>query len=143
MARPYEVEDWMFEAVGLMVQNSCSLKQAAMELGKELTSSEADTILRRRSFNKILWQERYKYHSELATDPNFRKESIIGKLLCLAQKLEDEGEHDKAADCLFKAAKAAGFIGPDSTVSVFGELSARELDEIREKALEKSQVKPN
>jgi hypothetical protein len=46
--------------------------------------------------------------------------------------LEDEGKHDKAADSLFKAAKIAGFVGPESTVSVFGELSQKDLEALRD-----------
>lgn len=54
-------------------------------------------------------------------------------MINLSQKLEDEGEHDKAAEVLFKIAKMTGWVGPESTVSVFGELSQRDLDAIRTK----------
>lgn len=139
MARPFLVEDWLLEAIELMVVHGMSLKQAAMELGQELTSEAAQTILRRKSFNKLLWESRNRYFSTLALDPNFKKETTIGKLLSLAQKLEDEGDHSKAADSIFKAAKIAGFVGPEQTVSVFGELSAKDLQGIKE-ALEKEKL---
>jgi hypothetical protein len=132
VARPEQLEDWQLEAIEMMVRNGQSLKQAAMDLGKEVTSVECENILRRRSFNRALWEARHRYFANLGNSPNFKKETVIGKLLALAQKLEDEGKHDKAADSLFKAAKIAGFVGPESTVSVFGELSQRDLEALRE-----------
>lgn len=132
MSRPEKELDWHGEAIELMVRTGISLKAAAIELGQEVTSQEADVLLRRRSFNRRLWEERHRYFAQLGNSPNFKKETVIGKLLHLAQLLEDEGKADKAADSLFKAAKIAGFVGPDSTVSVFGELSAKDLDAIRE-----------
>lgn len=132
MARPDKEEAWHAEAIETMVRTGCSLKQAAIEVGEEITSEDANILLRRRSFNRRLWEERHRYFSQLANSPNFKKETIIGKLLSLGQKLEDEGKHEKAATCLFQAAKIAGFVGPESTVSVFGELSQRDLEAIRE-----------
>ena|SRR5882757_7530122 len=132
MARPDKLEDWMLEAVELMVMQGLSLKQAAMDLDKEVTSQECENILRRKSFNRLLWEARFRYFNKIATDPNFKKESTIGKLILLAEKLELEGDHSKAADAIFKAAKIAGFVGPEQTVSVFGELSAKDLEAIRQ-----------
>ena len=143
MARPELIDDWMLEAIEAMVQNGQSLKQAAMDLNQELTSAACDTILRRRSFNKLLWEARHRYFAQLGNSPNFKKETIIGKLLALAQKLEDEGKSDKAADCLFRAAKVAGFVGPESTVSVFGELSQKDLEALRESVSKPTQPMVN
>jgi len=132
MARPEKLEDWLIEAVNVMAQSGCTLREAAMQLGKAVTSEECDVILRRSSFNKLLWEARHRYFNELSSSPNWKKDTAIGKLMNLAQKLEDDGDHDKAAEVLFKAAKMAGWVGPESTVSVFGELSQRDLDAIRE-----------
>jgi len=57
-----------------------------------------------------------------------------------SQKLEEEGEYDKAAEVLLKIAKIRGWVGPENQVSIFGELSQSDLDGIRKKiegALEK------
>jgi hypothetical protein len=143
MSRPEKEENWHQEAVELMVRNGISLKAAAIELGQEVTSQEADVLLRRRSFNRRLWEERHRYYTQLGNSPNFKKETVIGKLLDLAQKLEDEGKADKAGTLLFQAAKIAGFVGPDSTVTVFGELSAKDLDAIRETVAKKASPLPN
>jgi len=132
-AAAFAVEEGVvLEAVELMVMQGLSLKQAAMDLDKEVTSQECENILRRKSFNRLLWEARFRYFNKIATDPNFKKESTIGKLILLAEKLELEGDHSKAADAIFKAAKIAGFVGPEQTVSVFGELSAKDLEAIRQ-----------
>ena len=130
--RPEKIEDWLLEAVELMVQNGLSLKQASMDLGQDKTAVECELILRRRSFNKLLWEARHRYFSSVGNSPNFKKETVIGKLLDLATKLEAEGKLDKAANSLFQAAKIAGFVGPESTVSVFGELSQKDLEALRD-----------
>src|SRR5271166_1005821 len=140
MARPEKTEEWLLEAIPLMVANSLSLKQAAMELEHEITSAECENVLRRRSFVRALWEERHRYFAQLAKSPNLSKETAIGKLLVLAQKLEEEGKHDKAADAIFKAGKVAGWIGPESTVSVFGELSQRDLDSLKEAVAKQEKV---
>ena len=140
MARPVSIEPWLPEAIGLMVQSGLSLKQAAMELEQDITSVECENIQRRRSFVKALWEERHRYFAQLAKSPNLSKETAIGKLLVLAQKLEEEGKHDKAADAIFKAGKVAGWIGPESTVSVFGELSQRDLEALKESVAKQEKV---
>jgi len=131
--RPEKLESWVLEAVELMARNGVTLTEAAAELEQNVTSHECENIARRKSFNKALWLARHRYANELATDPNFKKETIIGKLIALAQRLEDQGDYDKAAEATLKAAKVAGFVGPESTVSVFGELSQADLDAIRTK----------
>lgn len=133
MAAPFKLTDWQIEAIQLMARTGCSLKQAATELAIPVTNEECNLVSRRASFTRLLWSSRHQYFAELASDPNFKKDTLVGKFLALAQKLEEEGQHDKAAEVLFKAAKAMGWIGPESTVSVFGELSQRDLDAIRDK----------
>ena len=133
MGRPIKLDDWHLDAIQLMARTGCSLKQAATELEIPVTNEDCLNIMRRASFLRLLWSARHQYFAELASDPNFKKDTLVGKFLFLGQKLEEEGAHDKAAEVLFKAAKAMGWIGPESTVSVFGELSQRDLDAIREK----------
>jgi hypothetical protein len=135
MAR-HEKANWNIEAVELMARTGMSLTQAVAEMGLDITSEECDKLLRSRGFNRLLWEHRHRYFNQLANDPNFKKDSIIGKLVSLAQKLEDQGDYDKAAEAVLKAAKVAGFVGPESTVSVFGSLSQQDLDAIRKKVEE-------
>lgn len=138
MNRNEKIENWLIEAADLMARTGCSLTEAAGLMDEAVTSDECDAIVRRKSFNRLLWEARHRYFNELANNPNFRKDTVIGKLVSLAQRLEDRGEYDKAAEAILKAAKVAGFVGPESTVSVFGELSQADLDSIRRKVEEGS-----
>lgn len=132
MGRPEKFEDWFHEAVSLMARTGVGLKQAATELEVALTHEECQNILRRSSFLKLLWEARHRYFTLLGSDPNFKKDTVIGKLINLAQKLEEEGQHDKAGEVWFKVSKMEGWVGPDSTVNVFGDLTDRDLKAIRE-----------
>jgi hypothetical protein len=133
VARPPIVEEWHIEAVALMAQLGCGLKEAATILEVDVTSEECNKILRRSGFNRLLWEARHRYFSNLGSDPNFKKDTAIGMLLDKAKKLDEIGEFDKSAEVLFKIAKMTGWVGPESTISVFGELSQRDMDTIRTK----------
>ena len=128
-----KLEAWLLEAIEMMARTGMSLAEAAAELNIIKTPLECETILRRKSFHRMLRESRNRYNNERATDPNFKKDTIVGRLISLSQKLEDEGAFDKAAEAVLKAAKVAGFVGPESTVSVFGSLSQADLDAIRKK----------
>lgn len=132
MARPFKVLTWEAEAAEYMARTGSTLAEAANAVGVQVPSKDIDSILRRKTFVQALWEARHRFFAQLAMSPNWKKDTAIGKLMSLAQKLEDEGSHDKAAECIFKAAKMAGWVGPESQVSVFGELSQRDLDAIRE-----------
>jgi len=121
----------MTEAVELMVRNGVTLKQAATELQKPLTTIDCENIQRRRSFQKLLRDARSRYHAEVGSDPSLTKASTIGRLSILAQKLEDEGVADKAAEVLYKLSRLAGWLEPDSQVNVFGDLNAKDFEKIR------------
>ena len=133
LARPNLVEEWHLQAATIMARTQCGLKQAASELGVETTNEECQILMRRAYFNKLLWQERHRYFRELAADPNFTQDTVVGKLMNLAQKLEEEGEHEKSAEVYLKLSKIRGWVGPESQISVFGSLSQSDLDQIRKK----------
>lgn len=133
MGRTPKIEDWNLEAVQIMARSGCSLAQAVTELGMAITAEEINRTLKRPSFQKLLLEARDRHFSELGSDPKFGKDTIIGHLRDQARKLDEEGEHDKASEVLFKVAKMAGFVGPESTVNVFADLSNADLMAIREK----------
>lgn len=132
MSRPQLLENWHIEAIQLMVRSGCSLSQAATELQVPLSIEVARNILGRVSFQQALWAERHRYFSALGADPNFKKDTAIGKLLDLARKLEESAEFDKAAEVVFKVAKMTGWVGPESTINVFGELTDKDLQAIKQ-----------
>ena len=143
MGRPVKLDDEIIQAVDHMAKHGVSLKTAFNELEIMKTSEEIILIERRKGFQQLLWESRHRYYNELATDPNFKKDTAVGKLLSLAQKLEESGEYDKAAEVYFKIGKVMGWVGPESTVSVFGELSQKDLDAIREKVAQGTKPRVN
>jgi len=132
MGRPDKLLDKHYELATQMARTGASLKQAATELGIEITNEEAVLLMRRSAFNRVLWEARHRYFNELAKDPNFSRDTVVGKLIVQCQKLEEEGDWAKASDVLYKISKILGFVGPESQVSVFGELSQADLDAIRQ-----------
>jgi hypothetical protein len=129
----YKLEDWMLEAAELMARTGISLSGAVTQLGLIKSIDECNVLLRRATFQRVLWESRHRFFSELGSNPNYKKESAIGKLLSLSEKLETEGKFDAAAEVVFKIAKMNGWTGPESTVNVFGDLSQKDIDNIRKK----------
>lgn len=110
-----------------MVQEGKSFAQAMTEEGVNLTSAEAESWFKRASFQRCLRQARHRFHVEIARDPERTKSATIGQLQNLADKLQAEGEHDKAAEVLLKICKIEGWVGPDN-VQVFGNLTQAQID---------------
>lgn len=133
MPRPEKIENWLIEAAELMARTGCNLVEAAGLMDQAVTSAECDVIVRRKSFTRLLWEARLRYFKTLGSDPNLTKETAEGRLATLAQRLEDTGAYDKAAEVWFKLAKMRGWTGPENTVNVFGDLSDADLKAIREK----------
>jgi len=135
-----KLEDWHLEAVDLMARTGCSLSGAVTELGRIVSIDECNRILKRATFQRVLWEARHRYFSELGSNPNYKKETAIGKMLSLAEKLEVEGKYDSAAEVIFKVMKAQGWTGPENTVNVFGDLSQKDIDKIRTKLSKPSEI---
>ena len=126
-----------------MVRNGLSLRQAANDLNIAVTSVDLENIQRRRSFQEQLRNERKRYYQELGSDPGVTKAALIGRLLILADKLYEQGDFDKSGEVLFKVAKIRGDVGADASVNVFGNLSARDYDQIRKSLEEGNEKQPN
>ena len=139
----FKTEDWHLDAVDLMARTGCSLSSAVTELGRIETIDNCNKLLKRSTFQRVLWEARHRFFSELGSNPNYKKETAIGKLLSLAEKLEMEGKFDSAAEVVFKVMKAQGWTGPENTVNVFGELSQKDIDNIRKKLSKPSEMRPN
>ena len=60
-------EPWWPQAADLMVRYDLSLREAAAELGVDLTIEQADAILKRKLFQKTLQEARTGYHLEIGT----------------------------------------------------------------------------
>jgi hypothetical protein len=68
----------------------------------------------------------------MGRDPDWNKKTAVGTLLFLAEELRNAGDFDKAAEVILKAAKIEGWLSNEvAQISVFGNLSQRELDDAR------------
>jgi hypothetical protein len=123
----------MKDAAEIMVREGKSLPQAITDLGISLSSIETKKVQLRPTFQRLLWDARNRWNREIADVPTRSKQSTIGQLQIIAQKLVEEGNYDKAAEVLFKLAKLEGWVGNENTVNVFGSLSNADLEKLKAK----------
>jgi hypothetical protein len=133
MANVKQAEDWHQKVAEKMVREDKTLYAAAMELNIPITSREAENLTRTKTFQRVLWQERHKLQKEIALDPERNKQSLIGQMAMIAQKLIEQDKFDKAAEVLFKLARIEGHVGPETQVTVLEKFTQSELDAAREK----------
>ena len=130
----------MFDAAEIMVRESKSLAQAVTDLGVSLSTVDVKKVEKRPSFQRLLWDARNKWNREIADIPSRTKQSTIGQLQLIAEKLIQEGAFDKAAEVLFKLAKLENWVGETGTVNVFGGLSQRDIDDLKKKLPKEEKV---
>lgn len=124
---------WFVQVAEEMVRNNTSLKEAALDLGIKLEPDEVEKIGRRKDFQEIVRVERNKYEAAVANDPTRTKAVAIGKMWLLAERLEREGEHEKAAVVVEKIGKLEGWTGGEHNVNIFSGLSARDIAEAKQR----------
>ena len=124
-------EPWMDEAADIMVRTGKTVREALTELGVSMTTSEAEGLLRRRSFQQLLRIARNRYDSETAADPGRNKQSTIGRMQNLIDLLMAQGEYDKALEGCLKLARLENWVGEGGSVNVFAGLTQKDLDEMR------------
>ena len=133
--KPEPLELWMLDAISLMVRQNLSLRQAALQLGQEITPQQADNIAGRIRFQDALEEARLSYYAEIGSNPKLTKEAVIGRLYLLTERLAADREDYKAADALLKLAKVKGIVGyePDSLWTTFSKMSQADLDALKER----------
>jgi hypothetical protein len=124
---------WYEKAADRMAKTGRTLFQACVDLNIMITSAEADAHFHSDSFQKVLRTTRARIYGEIANDPGHTKRTLLGKLLLSAERLMAQGKEDKAAEVLHKIAKIEGWEKSDNTLTVFADLTQRDLDEIKKK----------
>lgn len=134
-------EPWWAEATDLMVRCNISLRQAAAELGIDLSIEEADNVKGRKLFQKALDDAKIAYYDEIGSNPKLSRDVVVGQIYELANVLTKEGEAYKASDALLKLAKIKGWIGyePDTIYKMLSGLKQRDIDELKQKLSEAKQ----
>lgn len=114
------------------MRESTSLAEAATRLRVQIGAQECANLFRTKSFQRLLRAERLRYYQELGRDPDWGKKTAVGMLLHCAAELRDAGEYDKAAEVILKASKLEGWLSNEGPqISVFGNLSQKDLDDAR------------
>lgn len=116
-----------------MAKKGVSLFAAAVELEVHLTQKEAEIHFLSDEFQKVLRSARARIYGELSNDPGHNKRTLIGKLLLAAEVLMDGGKADKAAEVLHKIAKIEGWDQSGTNLTVIGDLTQKDIDEIKRK----------
>lgn len=131
--------EWIPQACELMVNYDLSLRQAAAELGQDISIEEAEALKDRKLFKECLEEKRLAHYTEIGSNPKLTKETVAGMLFKLAERLAQDREDYKSADALLKLAKMQGWVGaePDSLWTTFGKFTQADLDEIKRRLNEK------
>lgn len=119
-----------------MVRENVGLRRAAVELSLDLTQEECDKISKRKNFQDILRAERNKYYGEIATTPGHSKNSAVGLMVFLINKLIEDGQYDKALEGVQKLSKLEGW-DKSEQVNIIAGISSRDLEEARKTLLER------
>jgi hypothetical protein len=134
--------EWVPQACELMVKYDLSLRQAAAELGQDISVEEAEALKDRKLFKEALDAARLANYSEIGSSSLLTKEAVVGQIYKLAARLAADHEDYKATDALLKLAKVQGWVGaePDSLWKVFSGLSQADIDEIKGRLKEQQQA---
>lgn len=124
---------WIPQACELMVRYDLSLRQAAAELGKDITVEEAEALKDRKLFKEELEAARIQYYEKLGASLSLSKDTITGAMFKLAARLEREGDAYRSADVLLKLAKVKGLVGfePDQFSKWASTLTQDDIDRLR------------
>ena len=135
-------EPWWADACDLIARCNLSLREAAAELGIDLTIEEAEKIKDRKLFQMALEDAKIAFYAEIGSNPRLSKEVIVGQVYKLANVLAEEGEAYKASDAFLKLAKIRGWVGnePDSIWDIFKDLTHKDFQQLRREIAERREA---
>lgn len=133
-------ETWYERVADRIVRESVSFPQAAALEGLALTTDECEKYQKRREFQRVLQAKRNHFYAELGTEPSKNKNVLVGQMIYCINQLIRGGDYKDALDGILKQARVEGFVGGDQEVNVFGGLSAKEFDQLRDVIQTKKQT---
>jgi|GEM_PF-4039585 len=123
---------WIPQACELMVRYDLSLRQAAAELGKDISVEEAEALKDRKLFKEALETARLAHFAEVGSDYRLNRDAVVGQIFKLAERLASDREDYKAADALLKLSKIKGWFGePEHKPSLLDGLTQSDIDRLR------------
>ena len=124
--------EWIPQACELMVKYDLSLRQAAAELGKDISVEQAEVLKDRKLFKEALESARLAHYAELGSDYRLNRDAVVGQIFKLAERLASDREDYKAADALLKLSKIKGWVGePEHKPSLFDGLTQTDIDRLK------------
>ena len=128
----------------LVAREGISEREAVTKLGLAFSSEDISNLKRSKVYQQLLRGCRNRFYREIAVDPEWNKNAAMGQMLYLTQRLIEEGQFDKAGELLLKVAKIAGWLGPDTALTVVGAMSHNDLEEAKQRIREQiGGSKPN
>jgi hypothetical protein len=125
--------EWYEKAAVAIVRNNYSLFRWANENDKGLTQRDCENITRTKAWQDVMRAERNKFFKELANDPSRSRNVAVGQLLFAVQRLLEAEQFDKAVAALAQLFKVEGWANDQTSVNIFNDLSAKNLDDLRKK----------
>lgn len=125
--------DWYEKAAEDIVRNDSTLFAWSNKNRKGFTQVECANIARTKEFQATLRVARNKIYKELATDPSRNKNTALGQLVFLIQKMIDAELFDKAVAAIAQLAKLEGWTSDQTQIGIVNDLSGKEIDALRAK----------
>ena len=126
--------EWIPQACELMVRYDLSLRQAAAELGKDISIEEAEALKDRKLFKEALESARLAHFADIGSDYRLNRDAVVGQIFKLAERLASDREDYKAADALLKLSKIKGWVGePEHKPSLLDSLTQDDINNLRQR----------
>ena len=131
---------WDQKVAERMVRDRLSFRHACNEAQIDLAGDDALRIERSKAFREAYQVEFYRFYDEMVHDPRRTKDSTIGEMLAATRELMRAGQFDKALEGFFKICRVEGWVGGETNTVVFGNVSQKEIEAMREKIRETTAV---
>ena len=125
--------DWYEKAAKAIVREGVTLFQWTNKYNKGLRTSECDAIAKTQEFRTALRNARNLYYKELSTDPTRSRNTAIGQLLFVVEKLIEGEQYDKATAALAQLFRAEGWTSDAANVNIFQDMNAKDIEGLRKK----------
>jgi hypothetical protein len=134
---------WYDKAAEAMVRNEYTLFRFANENNLGLKSTECENIARTKEFQAALRAARNRFYKELSTDPTRSRNTAVGQLLFAIQRLLEGEQYDKAVTALSQLFKAEGWTSDQAQLTIFNELSGKDIEGLRARLRGKDAATPD
>lgn len=96
---------------------------------------------RRKSWRDVYARVARQFYEAKASDSNHSKKILVGRMLSASEALRQMGKPKEEVEALAQVAKTEGWVGSETTVNLFSELSGADFARLRASLAAKSAVK--